>query len=146
MLKMLLPLAFLMAVAVACNGGDGQSDLTDREVTDEQLSLMALPHSELGSDYADFELDEDESGLNSNEQAIADAFDPENEAADVERFGRLNGYGQQYSSFQAMLDGEGVFLVGVLPARVNVFPDHGANPPDMWPVRERRDDDRATKS
>jgi hypothetical protein len=116
----LLPLAFLLALAVACNGDSGPADLTAGEITDEQLSLMALPQSELGPEYTEFELDEDESGLNSNEQAIEDAFDPEDETADVERFGRLNGYGQQYSSFQAMLDGEGVFLVGT---DVDLFED-----------------------
>jgi hypothetical protein len=110
MSKLLLPFAFLMAVAVACGGG-GPVDLTDRDITDEELALMVLPQSELGPDYADFQRDEDQSGLKSNEQTIKDAFDPEDESSDVDQFGRLNGYGDEYSSLEALTDGQGVFLI-----------------------------------
>jgi hypothetical protein len=87
--------ALTFALAVACGGG-GQKDLTDREITDDELSLMVLPLSDLGSQYADFELD-DTSGLQNNEQVIDDAFDKEDEAQDVERFGRATGYDGSYT-------------------------------------------------
>jgi hypothetical protein len=120
MSKLLLPFALLMAVAVACNGGGGPADLTDREITDEELALMVLPQSELGPEYADFELDEEESGFNTNESEIEDAFDPEDEAADVERFGRVKGYGEEYSAFDAVLEGQGVYLIAT---DVDLFED-----------------------
>jgi hypothetical protein len=100
-------LAFLSASA--CGGG-GQADLTDREITDGELSLMALPLSELGSQYADFEFD-DTSGIQTNEQAIEGAFDTEDEAADVERFGRVKGYEEGYLSSDALMEGAGPFYI-----------------------------------
>jgi hypothetical protein len=103
--------ALTLILASACGGG-GQKDLTDREITDDELSLMVLPLSDLGSQYADFELD-DTSGLQSNEQAIDDAFDSEDEAQDVERFGRANGYEAFYTSTQALLDEKGPINVGM---------------------------------
>ena len=103
--------ALTLALAVACGGG-GQKDLTDREITDDELSLMALPLSDLGSQYADFELD-DTSGLQSNEQVISDAFDKEDEAQDVERFGRANGYEALYTSSQALLEEKGPINIGM---------------------------------
>ncbi len=119
MSKLLLPFALLMAFAVACGGG-GQAALTDRDITDEDLSLMVLPQSDLGPDYADFERDEEESGFASNEKAIDDAFDKEDEAEDVERFGRAKGYGEEYSAFDALLEGQGVFLIAT---DVDLFED-----------------------
>ena len=67
---------------------------------------MVLPLSDLGSQYADFELD-DTSGLQSNEQVINNAFDKEDEAQDVERFGRANGYEASYTSSEALLEEKG---------------------------------------
>jgi hypothetical protein len=98
--------AVTVVSAYACGGGGGPADLTNREITDQELSLMVLPLSDLGSQYADFELD-DTSGVQSNEQVIADAFDSEDEAQDVQRFGRNNGYEASYSSSAALLAGKG---------------------------------------
>ena len=103
--------ALTLALVVACGGG-GQKDLTDREVTDDELSLMVPPLSDLGSQYADFELDQDESGLRSNEDVIEAALDKEDEARDVDEFGRVNGYEEQYSSMGAVLEGKGAALIG----------------------------------
>ena len=61
----LVALAFLSASACG-GGGSGPKDMTDREITDGELSLMVLPQSDLGSQYADFTLD-DTSGLQSND-------------------------------------------------------------------------------
>jgi len=99
--------ALALVSAYACGGGGGgQADLTDREITDEELSLMVLPLPDLGPQYADFELD-DTSGLQSNEQVISDAFDEEDEAQDVERFGRANGYEESYTFSTAQPDEKG---------------------------------------
>jgi|GEM_PF-5372230 len=99
----------LAAVAVAC---PGSTDLTLGDITDEQLRLMALSLPQLGSDYANFELDEDESGFQSNEDAIQNAFDPGDEGEDVQQFGRIDGYGETYSSLESLFRGDGVFLIG----------------------------------
>jgi hypothetical protein len=106
-------LAALALLSASACGGGGQADLTDREITDGELSLMALPLSDLGSQYADFELD-DTSGLQSNEQAIEDAFDKEDEAADVERFGRVKGYEEDYLSSEALMEGTGPFYISTV--------------------------------
>jgi len=103
--------ALALPLLSACGGG-GPSDPTAREITDEQLSLMVLPLSDLGSQYADFELDEEESGFHSNEQAVEDALDKEDEARDVEQFGQVNSYEEQYLSSGAFLEGEGPALIG----------------------------------
>jgi len=111
MWKLLLVPLFLAVLAIIACGG-GKADLTAREITDEELSLMVLPLAELGSQYADFEFDEDESGFQSNDDQIEDAFDEDDEAEDIERFGRLNGYADVYSSLAAVTDAEGVFFIG----------------------------------
>jgi len=99
--------ALVLVSASACGGGGGgQADLSDREITDEELSLMVLPLPDLGPQYADFELD-DTSGLQSNEQVISDAFDTEDEAQDVEQFGRANGYEESYTFSAAQPDEKG---------------------------------------
>ncbi len=91
--------------------GDGEADPTDREITDEELSLMLLAQSDLGPPYADFEFDEDDSGFESNEDRIADDDDPEDEAQDIEKFGRVNGYVISYSDLQTLLGESGAFAV-----------------------------------
>jgi hypothetical protein len=111
MSKLLLPFAFLMAVAVACSGGGGQADLTDRDITDEELSAMVLPQSDLGPDYEDFELD-DESGIRTNEDVIGDAFERDDETQDIDRFGRIKGWQESYTLYPAFMKGEGTFGVG----------------------------------
>jgi hypothetical protein len=106
---LLVALAFLSASA--CGGGGGPKDMTDREITDGELSLMVLPLSDLGSQYAQFELSQDESGFQSNDKTIENAFDPEDEAADVQRFGRVKGYEEDYLSSAGLLGGTGPFHI-----------------------------------
>ncbi len=112
----------LAALLLAACGGGGDDGLTDREITDEELSLMVLSQAELGADYADFRFDADESGYESNEDRIADDEDQEDEAQDIEKFGRLNGYRASYSNLQALLGESGPFAVSV---GVQLFEDGG---------------------
>jgi hypothetical protein len=86
--------AFLFAICVAlltaCGGGE--ADLTARDISDEELALMVLSQEELGKEYAELELDEDQSGFRTNDAAIEEAIDPDDERQDIERFGLLKGY------------------------------------------------------
>lgn len=109
MRKLLLVPPFLFTLAVVACGG--QADLTAREITDEELRLMVLSAVELGPQYAEFEFDEDESGFRSNEDEIEEDFDPEDEAEDIERFGRVNGYADAYSFPEAISEEQGVFFI-----------------------------------
>jgi hypothetical protein len=92
--------AFLFAICVAlltaCGGGE--ADLTARDISDEELALMVLSQEELGKEYAELELDEDQSGFRTNDAAIEEAIDPDDERQDIERFGLLNGYSGVYAS------------------------------------------------
>jgi hypothetical protein len=93
---MVLLLAICLAVLSGCGGGE--ADITDREISDEELALMVLPQEGFGVEYAGLELDEGASGFLSNEKAIENDYDGEDERGDIERFGRVNGYAEVYSS------------------------------------------------
>ena len=108
---LLLLLATLAAVAVACDGS-GAPDPTAREISDAELAAMVLPLEELGSAYAGFELDVLQSGVVSNEDVIGDAFDEEDEEGDIERYGRVTGHAESYSPIEARLEVEGVLVIG----------------------------------
>ena len=130
MRKLLVILALLAAVASACGGGDGDTkDLTGREIADEELSMMALPLSELGPQYADFALQEDGSGFRSNEERIDEDLDSEDEAEDVQRFGRVNGYIESYSFPGALSQEEGPFGIEM---RVTLYEDAGGASEDLF--------------
>ena len=101
-------------------GGGGEGDSTDREITGEDLSLMLLAQADLGAEYAGFEFDEDHSGYLSNEEWAEDAFDPEDEARDIEKFGRVSGYQAGYFRSQALLEEKEPFR---LEFRVHLFAD-----------------------
>jgi len=81
------------------------------EITSDQLALMTLPKADLGEDYATFQLAVD-AGFESNQQNIEDDRDPEDEARDVEQFGRVNGYSAGFESSAAVLAREGAYVVG----------------------------------
>ncbi len=100
-------LAVLLALPAAC--GDGRADLTGRDISDDELAAMVLALDELGSAYADFSLDE--VGFATNEEEGEGGFAPEDEADDVERFGRINGYEAGYSPAEGS-EGQPVVAVG----------------------------------
>jgi hypothetical protein len=101
-LGMALLFAICPAVLSACGGGE--ADVTDHDISDEELALMVLPQEEFGGEYAGLELDEAASGFLSNEEAIETNSDGEDEQRDIERFGRVNGYTEVYSSPLAVED------------------------------------------
>lgn len=101
---MVFVLAICLAVVSACDGGDG--DITARDISDEELALMVLPQQELGGEYAELQLDEETSGFVTNEETIEEAHDPADEGQDIERFGRVNGYFEAYSSGNGAFVGE----------------------------------------
>lgn len=105
----LLPWILALTFFVACGGGDSE-DVTNREITDDDLSAMALPLAEMGPQYQDFEMSEDV-GFRSNDHVVENADDPEDEADDVEKFGRINGFEAPYLSADAFINSEGVFMV-----------------------------------
>ena len=93
---------------LACTGGS--TDLNDREIGDGELVAMMLPQADLGPAYADLEL-HDDSGFETSEDAAEDAFDEEDEAADIVRFGRVTGYGEAFISTEGFISQQGVFLI-----------------------------------
>jgi len=105
-------------VIIACSGGGDPPATgsnpggTEREITEEDLSLMVLSQDELGPEYSFFSLDPGASGFSTNNDEIADEeCEPNEERADIERYGRLNGYDSSYSSDQQIEARSGVFLV-----------------------------------
>ena len=99
---------FLCAVLLACGGGGEEGDLTVPDIDDEQLTLMGLEGSELGDEYADFELAL--SRLETREQRAVHVN--EDEKKDLERFGELKTYEERYSRDEALAEGTGPVSVG----------------------------------
>lgn len=87
-----------LSAALAACGDNGEPDLTVGEITDEELSLMVLGRADLGEEYTDLRFI-DQSDFITNETRVKWALDPEDEADDLERFGRLNGYEAVYVAF-----------------------------------------------
>lgn len=103
-----MALLFAVCLAVLSGCGGGEADVTAREIGDEELALMVLPQDELGTEYAELELNEDGSGFLSNDEVIAESHDRDDERRDIERFGRVNGYSEAYSTTGGFLAGEGL--------------------------------------
>jgi len=101
--------AFLLLVG-ACGGGDegGEGDTTSGDVSDEQLTQMALSQSEWGDDYA--ALEPSTPSLQGREER-AQRVD-EDEAKDLERFGEVKSYEASYSREQALQEGTGPVRTG----------------------------------
>jgi hypothetical protein len=104
--------AFLLALVLfafpGCGGG--KTDLTARPISDDQLALMMLSVEDYGPDFREFVLDK-ESGPSTAEEDIQNDFDPEGEAADIERFGWASGYERSYTSAQSLRDRSGIFSI-----------------------------------
>ena len=88
--RFLVPLTAALVCAfvlAACGGGgeEGREGLTAREITDEELVLMLLAKAEMGEQYAGLSFVHDP-GLTTADDIIKEAFQPEEQAEDLERF------------------------------------------------------------
>jgi hypothetical protein len=99
---------FLCLVLPACGDGGEEGNLRVPDISDEQLALMVLEQSELGEEYAGFELAL--SRLETREQRSVHVG--EDEAKDLERFGELKTYEQRYSRDEALSEGTGPYRLG----------------------------------
>ncbi len=119
-LASLLAAVFLVA---ACGGGGSKSGEAEKltavpsaaaidtgQVSDDQLRTMVLPLEAYGGKYAGYELD-DASGFRNNDYEINDATDADKEKAAIEKYGRVNGYEQTFSSLEAFTTFQGVMMV-----------------------------------
>ena len=84
-------------ILAACGGGGQEADMTSRHITDAELTMMVLSMAELREGYAGFEGIE-VSSFKTNEQTADEEFDPQDEAQDLERFGRVKEYVRTYGS------------------------------------------------
>jgi len=109
--------AFLLLVA-ACGGGGGgggeEDGTTAGDISDEQLTQMALSRSEWGDEYA--ALEPLASVLEEREQTAQHVS--EDEAQDLERFGELKSYEDGCRREGAFQEGTGLFRVAT---RVHLF-------------------------
>jgi hypothetical protein len=96
---------------------------------------MALSPEEFGEEYASLILNDD-SGFESNDEAIAAAEDPYDERRDFEQSRRLNAYGEVFVSREAIFRRAGPFLAG---SGVNLYEDaDGAS----WDLNDEPEDIR----
>ena len=105
--------ATLVAIAVLGCQGSGDSDGADtaRQISDDELARMALALEDFGADFAGFQADGD-NGLRTLDQIAEDDLDPEDERADLDRFGWASGYQEFYFDPQASQERTGVLAVG----------------------------------
>ena len=101
--------AFLSLMAACGGGSTGEEDgITAGDISDEQLSQMALSQSEWGDEYA--ALEPSASVLEDREQRAQRVS--EDEAQDLERFGELKSYQDGYGREEAFQEGSGPLRVG----------------------------------
>ena len=99
-----------LSLMTACGGGGaGEEDgITAGDISDEQLSQMALSQSEWGDEHAGLEWTG--SLLEDREQRAQRVS--EDEAQDLERFGELKSYQDGYGREEAFQEGSGPLRVG----------------------------------
>lgn len=101
--------AFLSLMAACGGGSTGEEDgITAGDISDEQLTQMALSQSEWGDEYA--ALEPSASLLEDREQRAQRVS--EDEAQDLERFGELKSYQDGYGREEAFQEGSGPLRVG----------------------------------
>jgi len=115
----------LAALGAACGGAGGETPSptsspqpidTPREIRGGELQRMVLRQTDLGPAYQNFVLDE-ESGFVSKERRAENAANAADEEQDLDRFGYLNSYVEEYSE-PSFVDPE-----APLPAEGPVFID-----------------------
>ncbi len=105
-----LAVGLLAVVAMACQGGGSTADDTARRITDDELAMMVLALEDFGAEFANFEAGE-ENGFMTAERRAEDSIDPENEAADLKRFGWEAGYEEMYFNPAAGESGSKLWFV-----------------------------------
>jgi len=124
----LLAAVLLAAVVVAC-GDDGDEETptgaatgtattaataTPRPgaggISDEDLASMVPTKADLGEDFAGFQ---EAAALDTNEERLETADDPEDEEKDQETFGRVTGYDRQLSASPSTLQADAPLLIQI---------------------------------
>ncbi len=114
----------LSAIASACGSGDDELKQALASLRDNDLAIMVLPQDQLGDEVADLEVDF-ASGFQDNKGRADDTIDPDDTADDIEKAGRINGYGLTFTdpSLSALDAGEGLLSAGT---EVELFQDGSA--------------------
>ncbi len=104
----------LALLGAACGGGGDDLGEALQALSENDLAIMVLPEDELGGEIAGLEIDADESGFSDSADTADDTLDPEDTADDIDRMGRVSGYGLGYSDpdLSALAEGEGVVFAG----------------------------------
>ena len=103
-------------ILAACGGGAEEENASEnasgRDITDAELTMMVVSLAELGERYVGFEGNEI-SAFKTNDESAEEDFDPEGEAQDLERFGRVKEYVRVFGSpkNQEPLGSEGAILL-----------------------------------
>ena len=98
-LALILAIALLAIATLGCGSDDKPADDTARQISDDELTGMALALTDFGADYADFVANGD-NGPRTLDAIAEDDFDPEDERADLERAAWASGYQEFYISPQ----------------------------------------------
>ena len=122
----LLAAVLLAAVLAACgDGGEGATPTgsatgtaattaTPRPgaggISDEDLASMVPTKADLGQDFAGFQ---EAAALDTNEERLETADDPEDEEEDQETFGRVTGYDRQLSASPSTLQADAPLLIQI---------------------------------
>ena len=115
---LLVTVAVLALATVGCHGGDDDKRIDDtaRQISDDELAEMVLALTDFGAGYAGFQAEDN--GLRTIDQIVAGDLDPDDERADLERFGWASAYEEFYANPQADNETSGVLAVG---STVNLF-------------------------
>jgi len=79
-------------------------------ISDEDLAAMVPAKADLGEDYAGFQ---EAAALDTNEERLETADDPEDEENDQETFGRVTGYDRQLSASPSTIQADAPLLIQI---------------------------------
>ena len=118
-LAAILAAVFLAAALAACGEGGKEASPTGTAtaatprpgaggISDDDLAAMVPTKADLGQDFAGFQ----ESGaLDTNEERLQTADDPEDEQKDQQTFGRVTGYDRQLAASVATIQADAPLLI-----------------------------------
>jgi hypothetical protein len=96
-------------ITLACSGGEDSA----RQPTTDELPYMVLTQEDLGAAYQGFESSAEGPNEMTNEEVIAQSFDPADDQTDIERFGRETGWASSFTSESASAGREGTYYRGI---------------------------------